>query len=196
MRNNLMMKFEKFIWNLNYYFFKIKFIDFIFLFFLFLFLFIWFFINFPAKKYIVEQNNFITNAKLMIDKNKDIDGFDSIQPMIMTQMESFVDFLPRSNSVNKDIFNIQKKAELNKLELESVNYQYVNKDDDIIFKQEIEMKLIGNYYSQRKFIYDILVNFPSLSISKIEIIDDADMTSSLALSLKVYYKIDSEMGDK
>jgi hypothetical protein len=140
--------------------------------------------NISAEKALInaqeELDEKILQASYLHDKQKQ----NTLKPKIFDFYEAF----PTTSQLSTTLRAIKRSASKNKLGLDKGDYKFTlisknkTKVEDIA-KYEIKFPLYGNYIQIRKFISEVLLEWPTLALSEIQLERESNLSPMLNANL-------------
>lgn len=189
---NLYKILDRFLWSFNHFLDRVSYIDIAIISFCILPLGINIYINNPLRKYIIQQEKIIYSEQVNKDDILKNQLIFNKEVEVKDKSSDFFNFLPPQYDVNKNLFYVKKIILKNKLEIESVEYVYEKLDNIPVYQVKAKIKLKGNYYNQRKLIYDLYSQLKNLSISKINLTNDKGVFWNMDFEIKLFFYRDVE----
>lgn len=145
-----------------------------------------FFVNVPLEQYLDTQTKAIKSVK---QEENNVESLEiKLQPLQSEKMsDQFILFLPDESTKNEQLLKIHFLINKNKLTLENIHYQNEAIKNTPIKRLKVQMRLVGDYNQQRKFLFGLLNEMPNLAIHQLLVNNNPDQ-KNLSLDVNLYYK--------
>lgn len=136
--------------------------------------------NIPAKNALINFQGELDKKILQDNYLHDKQKTNTTKPKVFDFYQAF----PTTSKLSTTLSAIKRTASKNKLALDKGDYKFTliskskTKVEDIA-KYEIKFPLYGNYIQIRKFISDVLLEWPTLALSEIQLERESNLSPML-----------------